>query len=200
MFNLVPGLSIDVYINDNPRVVGLGSRELGDYMPTILGKRNFKVYQSQTDNLLLEIQDFDIPPGQILTYAFFGSPSNVKMLPLLDDINEDVVRDRTKVRFYNFDSLGVTFSANPSMGFTSRALASGEGTNYIEVNSGNYNLELRPSNQRPKTITITFNPGRLYTVYFFGSVNPDSPNYTQNNILQVALVVDGNTLFNKCVY
>lgn len=199
MFNLVPESSIDIYVNNNPRIVGLEYRELSDYMPTVPGKRNVKIYQSQTDNLLLEIQDFEIPPGQILTYAFFGSLSNIRMVTILDDINEDVIRDGTKVRFYNLDAFGVTFSANPSMGFTSKALASGEGTNYIEVNSGNYNLEVRSSNQRPKTITITFNPGRLYTVYFFGSVSPDTPNYAQNNILQIALVVDGNTLFNKCV-
>jgi len=136
MFNLVPGISIDIYINDSPRVVGLEYGELSDYMPTIIGKRNLKVYQSQTDNLLLELQDFDIPPGQILTYVFFGSPSNVRMLPLLDDINETIAPDRTKVRFYNLDASDAALTITSSIGSTSISLASGNGNNYTQINPG----------------------------------------------------------------
>lgn len=199
MFNLVPGLSIDIYVNNIPRFVNVEYRELSDYIPTVPGKRNVKIYQSQTNNLLLEVQDFEIPAGQIMTYAFFGSPSSLRLLPIIDDVNEKVMRDSTKVRFYNLDANSITFSANPNIGFTSRALASGEGTTYFETNPGNYTLQLRSSTQRPQTVTITLNPSRLYTVYFFGSVNPDSPNYAQTNILQVTLVADGNSLFHKCI-
>lgn len=198
MFNTVPGLSVDIYINDKPRIVNMNYSELRDYMPTIPGKRNIKIYQSQTNNLLLEDQAFEISGGQIFTYAFWGSSNNFKFLTILDDINENLAPDRTKVRFYNLDSTNITFIANPPMGMPSIALAPGQGTNYIQVNPGIYNLQINSLNQITKNISISFKPGRIYTVYFFASVNPDSPIYTQANISQVALVVDGNTLFDKC--
>jgi hypothetical protein len=122
----------------------------------------------------------------------------LKFVSIIDDINQDVAHDQTKVRFYNLDSIPVTFSLTPSGGFASRALASGEGTAYLQINPGDYNFQISIMSQRPKTIKITFNPGRIYTVYIISSINPDSPNYAQGNIPQVVLIVDGNTLYNKC--
>jgi hypothetical protein len=168
-------------------------------MPTVPGKRTVKIYEAGTDNLLLEIPVLDIPGGQIITYAFYGSTSDLKYLAIIDDINEDVMRDETKVRFYNLAANGVTLSTTPSIGTSSRALTSGEGTDYYEINPGNYNIQVSSPNKQPKNLSIRFNPDRLYTVYIFDSVNPDFPNYSQNNIFQVALVVDGNSLFHKCI-
>ena len=199
MFNVVPELSIDIYVNNNPRILDLEYRELSDYMPTVPGRRNVKIYNSGTNTLLLEIQDFEIPAGQIITYAFYGSPSNLKLIQIVDDVNERLSRDRTKIRFYNLDSNNITLGTNPVIGTPSRALTSGQGSEYFEVNPGTYNLQVSSSNQRPKTISLNLNPGRLYTTYIFGSVNPDSPNYSKLNISQIILVVDGNTLFHKCI-
>ena len=199
MFNTIPELSIDIYVNDTPRILNIRYSELLDYMPTIPGMRNLKVYESQSNNLLLEVPDFEISGGQIFTYAFFGSTSNLILLPIIDNINENIEPDQTKVRFYNLDSNVITFSANPSIGVQSRALSSGQGTDYFPVNPGIYTLRIISSNNRPKVISVSLKPGRIYTIYFFASINPDAPNYNQDNISQVALVVDGNTLFGKCI-
>lgn len=198
VFNVVPDLSIDDYVNDIPRFLDLQYKELSDYIPTIPGKRTVKIYEAGTDNLLLEFP-LDIPGGEIITYAFYGSTSDLKYLTISDDIKQQVPRDRTKVRFYNLDSIDITVTTNPAIGASTKALASGQGTDYSLINPGSYNIQINSSNKQPKNLTVKFNPGRLYTVYIIGSVNPDSPNYPQYNISQVLLVVDGNSLFHKCI-
>jgi hypothetical protein len=199
-FNAIPGLTLlDIYINDVPRFLNVEYKELTDYIPSTPGPRNLKIYESQSNNLLLELENLNIPGGQILTHAIFGSLNNLLYLPVIDDINETVARDQAKVRFYNLDASTITLTLNPTIGLTSRALASGRGTNYIGVNPGNYSLEIRTPSLSI-SLTINFNQGRIYTVYIIPSVSPDSPNYSVANIPQVILVVDGNTLFHKCIW
>ena len=142
------------------------------------------------------------PNEQILTIALFGGTSNLKFLQIVDDINVRVTPDETKIRFYNLDSIPITFTVNPVIDTQSRSLTSGEGTEYYNVSPGNYNIQISwPSElpgYRPKSVNITLNPGRIYTLYFINSINPDSPSYSVANIPQVVLVVDGNTLYEKC--
>lgn len=202
-FNAVPGLlPIDFYANDIPRITNVEYREITNYIPTSAAKRNAKIYQSKSNNLLLEIKDFELIGGQIITFAFWGGSNNYKLLPIIDDVNENVMRDETKVRFYNLDTTPITFTVALPSGLLSRALAPGNGTNYTKINPGNYNLQIRSSNQAtpPKIVILPLEPGRIYTVYILASIDPNSPNYAQANIPQVVLVVDGNTFFNKCVW
>lgn len=172
--------------------------QLTDYIPTVPGNRNVKIYSSQNNTLLLEIPTIEIPFGQIMTGAFYGMPNGLRFLSITDDINETVMPDETKVRFYNLNAYAITFTLTPTVGLESRALASGEGTSYSRINPGEYNLQITFSNQRPKNVKIRFNPGRIYTLYIISSINPSSPDYLQSNIPQIVLVVDGNTLYDKC--
>jgi hypothetical protein len=164
-------------------------------MATRPGARNLKIYESQTDNLLLEIEDFEIITGQIITDVVFGSPSDLKFVPIVDDVNETIMPDETKVRIYNLDATDIQFQ----IGSLNTTLASGTGTEYMQINPGAYPLEITVPNQRPKIINMNFNVGRIYTIYIIGNISPDSPNYSQLNIPQVILVVDGNTMFSKCM-
>jgi hypothetical protein len=202
IFNAIPGLtSIDFYLNDVPRILNVEYRELTDYVPTSPGPRNIKVYQSKSDNLLLELENLNLIGGQMITDVYTGSLNNIKFIRIIDDINERVLPDETKIRFYNLDASPITFSINPAIGLASRVLNTGGGTNYTLISPGNYNLEFRSDNQTVSAKTrITLKPGRIYTVYFIGSADPNSPNYAQINIPQVVLVVDGNTFFHKCIW
>lgn len=199
VFNAAPGLSsMDLYINDLPRIWNVEYKEITNYIPTRPGPRNTKLYQAQTNDLLLELPNIDVPPGQIITAAVFGSSNNLQYMPIVDDINETIKPDKTKLRFYNLDTFDVAFSFTSSIGSTSRSLASGIGTEYIQVNPGEYRLQIRSTN--PINMTLNLKPGRIYTIYIIGSVSPDSSGYAQLNIPQVILSVDGNTLFNKCIW
>jgi hypothetical protein len=201
LFNAIPGASLDFYLNDVPRILNVEYIELTDYVPTYPGPRNIKVYQSKSDNLLLELENLDLPGGQIITDAYAGSLNNIKRIRIIDDINESVLPDQTKIRFYNLDAADITFTFGQAADLQSNILASGSGTNYILINPGNYNLEIRSANQAKSTKTrIPINSGRIYTVYFIASTDPSSPNYSNINIPQVVLVVDGNTFFHKCIW
>jgi len=175
-------------------------------LPDTPGIKNFKIYNSLDNSLLLEINNFEVIPGQILTYALYGSLDNIQVLPIIDDINEIVARDESIVRIYNLDSYTIGFTINKDTELETVSLSAnlspGEGTDYMSAISGNYNLEIRTPNQPiiPKAITITLNPGRIYTIYIIGSVSPDDPDYDFANIPQVVLVVDGNTIFNQCIW
>lgn len=203
LFNAVPDSPLlDVHSNDSPRMRYVEYKEITNYIPTKPGERNVKIYSSTDKKLLLELTSCEIVPGQVITCAVFGSLDDLKFIPIIDDINETVMPDQTKVRFYNLDSstIALTFGSNSSSITTD--LASGDGTKYTQINPGDYNLQcsLLNINTNSKKIKISFNPGKIYTVYIVGSVDPNSPNYSQLNIPQVVLVVDGNTLFNQCIW
>lgn len=199
-FNALPGLSaIDIYSNDSPRIENLQYRHISNYMPSRLSQGNLQIYNSKNNELLLEIPDYKLPNGQIITCAAFGSVNNIKFIQIIDDINETVMPDETKIRCYNLDGSLIKFSVTQNISI-SRTLDSGKGTEYTKISPGEYRLEFGSPNQNipSKNINITFNPGRIYTLYFVGSVSPDSKNYAQLNIPQLVLTVDGNTLFSKC--
>jgi len=191
---------MDIYINDVPRATNLAYKELTRYLSTRLGPRNLKVYETNTKNLLFEAENFDIPSGQLITQLVYGSVSDFKFVPIIDDINEGVSPDETKIRFYNLTNYNVNVSLSSSIGSSALTLDSGSGSKYTQIKPDSYTLEIRTPNQRPKTISINFKPGRIYTIYIINSTNPDTPGYEQINIPQVILVVDGNTVFTKCVF
>ena len=178
-------------------------KEVTNYIPTRPAKaRNVKVYNSQNNELLIEI-DCEIIGGQIMTCVAYGSLSDFKFKQIIDDINETVMPDETKIRLYNLDStdVSVTITSRPPSGILSADLVHDSGTNYIKMNPGDYNLQIRfPSQTRPINMNLNLKPGRIYTLYIISGVSPDSANYDKLNIPQVILVVDGNTLFNKCVW
>jgi Domain of unknown function (DUF4397) len=203
VFNAVPDSPLlDVYSNDSPRIRYVEYRELTNYIPTNPGERNVKIYSSTDNKLLLEIKDCEIVHGQIITCAIFGSLDNLKFIPIIDDINETVMPDQTKVRFYNLDGSIIAFTFGTNSGSITTDLVSGDGTKYTQINPGNYDLQVRMLNQNTtsKKIKISFSPGKIYTVYIIGSVTSNSPNYSQLNIPQIVLSVDGNTLFNQCIW
>jgi hypothetical protein len=198
IFNAVPeSPSINIYVDDEPGTQDVEYKEITNYVPTRPAKRNIKIYNAQNNKLLLEIKDYETFPGQIMTLVAFGSLDNLKFMPIIDDINETIMPDQTKLRFYNLDASSITFNLTP--GSISNDLTSGGSTEYTRINPGDYNLQIRLMNQNsaPINMKISLKPGRIYTLYFVGSVSPDSPEYA-HNIPQVVLSVDGNTLFNKC--
>jgi hypothetical protein len=198
-FNAAPGVSsVDIYVNDRPRIKNIEYKELTSYFPTRPGPRNTKLYKSGSNDLLLELTNIDIPPGQIITAAIFGGSNNLQYTPIIDDINVRVSPDQVKVRFYNLDASSVAFTLTSSEVSNSLSLASGKGTEYIQVNPGDYRLQIRGTNS--VSVSVSFRPGRIYTLYIIGSVDFSSPNYAQANIPQVVLAVDGNTVFSPCVW
>jgi Domain of unknown function (DUF4397) len=203
-FHALPELPpVDVYINGMLRARSFEYKDMTPYMPSGFESYDVQFYLVGTkDNPILDIKGFNTERGQILTFAVLGSSSDIKLIPIIDDINETIRPDETKIRFYNLDSSPITFTMSLSNGSISRSLASSEGTDYTLINPGSHRFEVRSSNPaiRPITMEIDLNPGRIYTLYVTGSVDPASKFYAQGNIPQVILAVDGNTFLYKCVF
>jgi hypothetical protein len=203
-FHALPELPpVDVYVNDMLRAKNLGYKDMTPYMPSGLEIYNVQIFPTGTkDNPLLDLKDLDVPRGQIVTFVILGSAEDIKVMPIIDDINENIRPDETKIRFYNLDSSPITFNMSLPGSSISRGLASAEGTEYIEVNPGEHRFQVRSTNQTipPINITLNLKPGRIYTLYITGSVDPASLGYTQGNIPQIILTVDGNTELKKCIF
>ena len=198
VFHTIPGLqSVDYYVNDLPKMKNIEYKEITNYIPTSPGEEKVKIYSSQGNNLLLEVNN-SVIPGQILTNTIWGSLSKLQLLTIIDDVNQDIRPDQTKYRFYNLDASAAKISLTSPKSSLSTTLASGTGSNYNEINSGVYRLEVSTTNTIGATITLK--PGRIYTIYILSSVSSDSKDYAQNNIPQIILSVDGNTLFDKCIW
>jgi hypothetical protein len=203
-FHALPELTpVDVYVNDMLRAKNLGYKDMSPYMPSGLETYNVQIFPTGTkDNPLLDLKGLEVPKGQIVTFIILGSVEDIKVMPIIDDINENIRPDETKIRFYNLDSSPVTFIFSLPNGSLSRTLPFGEGTDYNEVNPGEHRFQVRSTNQTipPINITLNLKPGRIYTLYITGSVDPASLGYGQGNIPQIILTVDGNTELKKCIF
>ena len=194
---------VDVYVNGMLRAKNLGYKDLTPYMPSGSEKNDVQIFLAGTkEKPLLDIKELPSQRGQIITFVILGSVEDIKLLPIVDDINEKIMPDETKIRFYNLDSSNISFDMTMANGSISKSLGFAEGTEYTEINPGDHRFEVRSSNPniRPITMNITLKPGRIYTVYITGSVDPHSPKYAQGNIPQIILAVDGNTTLTKCLY
>jgi hypothetical protein len=184
---------IDICVNDIPFILNIEYKELTTYRPALTVISNVKYcYSGDRDNILLEIIEFPLQGGQLMTFALVDFSSGFEVLPIIDDINEKVAPDETKVRVYNLDASNLLLT----LGKVSRSLSPGTGTEYIEISPGRYELLVQTTSK--KSININLNPGRIYTIYILGSMNVKSPGYSIGNIPQVILAVDGNTILSKC--
>jgi hypothetical protein len=203
-FHALPELPpIDVYLNYMLRAQNFKYGDMSPYMPSGFESYDIQFFLAGTkDNPLLDIKGLKTPRGQVMTFVIVGRSSDIKLISILDNINETIMPDKTKIRFYNLDSSTIVYSMDLPSGSISKSLASGQGTGYNVITPGTHRFEVRSSNLniRPISMTLTLKPGRIYTLYVTGSINPDSPGYSQSNIPQVVLAVDGNTFLNKCIF
>jgi len=194
---------VDVYVNNMLRAKNFGYKDMTPYMPSGFEMYNIQIFLSGTnENPLVDIQNLKVPKGQIMTFAILGSIEDIKLLPIIDDINEITIPNETKIRFYNLDSSITTLDLTLPKSSISLFLEPGSGTAYTKIIPGNHRLKVSSTNPyvRPINIEIDFKPSRLYTIYVTGSIDPSSPGYALGNIPQVILSVDGNTMISKCIF
>lgn len=202
-FQALPALpTIDVYINDVWVTRNLRYKDMAQYKVFCLTSYNIKIFPAgNREQTLADIKNIQVPLGQIITFAITGSVDNIKILPIIDNINERVTIDQTKIRFYNLDNSVISFQMSLPNGSINDSLAYSEGTQYNLINPGSHRFQLTSENPniQPIDINIDLNPGRIYTLYVVGSIDVNSPGYKTGNVPQIILSVDGNTLNKACV-
>lgn len=202
-FQSLPELPpVDVYVNDIMVSRNFQYKDMAQYKTSCFEVYNVKIFPTGTkDKPLADINNIKTPVGQILTFAITGSVEDINIIPIIDDINERIRPDETKIRFYNLDNSVISFEMSLPQGSISQSLSYLQSTNYNLINSGRHRFQVSSSNPnvRPIDINIDLKPGRIYTLYITGSMDPNSPGYKTGNIPQIILAVDGNTLYNKCL-
>lgn len=202
-FQSIPELPpVDVYVNDILTVRNFQFKDMSQYKTQCFETQNVKIFPTgTTDTPLAVIENIPVPLGQILTFTITGSIKDIDIVPIIDDINERIRPDQTKIRFYNLDNSDISFEMSLPQGSISQTLSYNQGTNYDLINSGTHRFQLKSSNKniRPIDIRIELKSGRIYTLYITGSMDPNSPLYSAGNIPQIILAVDGNTLYGKCI-
>ena len=202
-FQALPELpSVDVYLNDIWVGRNFQYKDMSPYNASCFTSCNFKIFPAGNRNqMLADIKNIRVPLGQIITFVITGSIDNINMFPIIDNINESITPDQTKIRFYNLDNSVISFQMSLPDGSINNSLSYLKGTGYNLINPGSHRFQLTSDNPnlQPIDINIDLNPGRIYTLYVVGSMNPNSPGYKTGNIPQIILSVDGNTLYKKCV-
>ena len=203
VFQSIPELPpIDVYINDLMFARNFKYKDMSQYKTSCFETYNIKIFPTgTTDKPLAAIENMQVPVGQIITFAITGSEENINVLPIIDDINECILPDQTKIRFYNLDNSNISLSMSLPNGSITETLSYNQSTNYRLINPGRRSLRIGSSNPnlRPIDMNVELKPGRIYTLYITGSMDPNDTGYLTGNIPQIILAVDGNTLYGKCI-
>jgi hypothetical protein len=197
--HILPQLGlVSVYLNDRP-VIFANYLDFSPYFPVVPGIYDFSFYSPSNNTLLFEIKNLEVPTDQLSTLVVTGSLENLRVLQVIDDINQKVDADETKVRIYNLTLDKIAYNIASSNYNNSGELLYRSGTNYLEIPPGVGKLQIQLPNGNTQSLNINLNPGRIYTIYVAESLDPTSPSYELANILQFIQVVDGNTVLTKCI-
>jgi hypothetical protein len=197
--HILPQLGlVSVYLNDKPIILA-NYLDFSPYFPVIPGVYNFRFYSPLNNTLLFEIKNLEVPANQLSTLVVTGNLENLRVLEVIDDINEKVDADETKVRVFNLTTDKIAYNISLNNYNNSGELLYRSGTNYVKTSPGEAVLQVQLPNGKTQTINLDLNPGRIYTIYVAESLDPTSPSYKLGNILQFILVVDGNTAIIKCI-
>lgn len=202
-FQALPELPpVDIYINGIWGARYLQYKDMARYKAFCFTSYNITIFPTgNREKTLADIKDIRLPLGQIITLAITGSVDNINILPIIDNINERITTDQTKIRIYNLDNSVISFQMSSPNGSINDSLSYLQGTAYTLINPGSHRFQLASNNPnlQPIDINIDLNPGRIYTLYVTGSMDFNSPGYKTGNIPQIILSVDGTTLYNPCI-
>ena len=197
--NILPQLGlVNVYLNDRP-VITANYLDFSPYFPVVPGIYNFRFYSPLDNTLLFEIRDLEVPTDQLSTLVVTGSLENLQVLQVIDDINQRVNADETKIRIFNLTTDKIAYNISSTGYNRSGELLYRSGTDYLEITPGEGKLQVQLPNGNIQALNLSLNPGRIYTIYIAESLDPTSPSYELGNILQFIMVVDGNTTLHKCI-
>ena len=178
---------VDVYANGKPIALNLSFRNFTQYTPLSAGNYNIKIFPAgQKTSPVIDTQVI-VPGNSVLTVAAAGRLADINLYFVPESINK-MNPGKTYIRFAhlspNAPSVDITLADGKKL-FTDIEFK--EFSKYIEVNPGNYTIEVKPTGTNKTVLTvpkIILKPNRFYTVYAVGLVGETPP-------LQVVIPLDG---------
>lgn len=170
---------VDIYANGVMIAKNLAYRQLTDYLSVPPGTYNIEVYPTgQKINPVIDT-DFNIPCNSAYTVAAIGYLDDISLMPIREVYMPQINRDKSYVRFIhlspNAPAVDVTL---PDGTMLFENVSYKEHTKYLEVDPGNYKIQVKPAGSDQPVLTIpnaTINPGMIYSVYAVGLVGEDPP-------------------------
>ena len=204
LFHSIPDMpSVDVYVDGALRFRNIPYLGLSYYIPSRVATRNIRVYETGTQNLLLEVPEYQVIGGQIFTFTLNRVGENLNILGVTDDINQKVYPDETKVRFINLtgEFINVEITHIRELIPPIRVPLEHAGvSDYIEAMAGSYKIYATTNKQGSynPTARIALPVGKLTSIYLVGSLDPASKLFQEGGSAQFVIIVDGNTIFTIC--
>ena len=205
IFNsLVKSENLDIYVNNEFLLAkDLKSLEIGPYIPGREGKYSMQVYLANTkDNPLLEVDNVEIIGGQLMTLAITGDLNNLKLVPIIDNVEQEPKPNKSVVRFYNLTPDSLIFLMISSGYNLARQVESNSGNEYMEILTGTYQVGVLPADGIGQILSteVKMNAEKIYTLYCVGTSNPELKKLGLGYNFQIVQVVDGNTIIKKCTF
>ena len=205
IFNsLVKSEALDVYINNEFLLAkDLKSVQIGPYVPGRAGKYSVQVYLTNTkNNPLLEVNDIEIIGSQLMTIAITGDLNNLKLVSIIDNIEQKPKPNKSVIRLYNLTPNPLIFLMSSNGYKLARNVESNSGNGYMEILAGTYQLGVRPADEIGQilSIQVKMNEDKVYTIYCTGTSNPEFKKLGLGYDFQIFHVIDGNTIIQKCTF
>jgi hypothetical protein len=205
VFNsLIRPEALDVYMNNDFLLAkDLKAVQTSSYVPGSGGKYSIQVYLTNTkDNPILEVDDVEIIGGQLMTLAITGDLNNLKLVPIIDNVEQEPKPNKSVVRFYNLTPDSLIFLMVSNGYKLARKVESISGNEYMEILTGTYQVSVFSSDEIGQILNtdIKMNGDKIYTLYCVGTSNPELKKLGLGYNFQIIQVLDGNTIIKKCIF
>lgn len=168
------GETVDVYVNGVPFFNDLDFTKFTPYMYLPKGTYTVEVFNEDTVENPLVMQELDINNDELLTVAIIIDNGAVKLLPIKED-KELAPGKQSKVRFVHLVPNGrdVNISLGGNQAFENVKYM--DATKYELLDPGEYDTDVASSinNDVINSSQIKINPNRIYTFYAIG----EAPNF-----------------------
>ena len=137
-----------------------------------------------------------------MTLAITGDSNNLKLVPIIDNVEKKTTPNKSVVRFYNLTPNPLIFLMALDGYKLGRQVESNNGSEYIDILIGNYILEVFASDGIGQILSknVKMNADKIYTLYCVGTSKPELKKLGLGYNFQIVQVVDGNTIIEKCTF
>lgn len=190
VFQAAPQIGkVDIYIDGALVFSGLDFMEFTEYVELEEGEHTVGIYLSGTTENPVIDQMLEVDEGQMYTVAVTGNIGDLSLLIIKDYSEKQPSSEYSTFRVIHLspNAPAVDILVNGETFFEDIGFR--EGTSYVDVNPGTYNVKLVVSESKDVVfpLRVKLNPDRIYTIYAIGQLGS----------LGVIQSVDGNTYLCK---
>jgi hypothetical protein len=163
--------NVDIYFNDKRIIANLAYAKLSNYIRITPGNNNIKVYQAGRRDRPVIDKNVNISQPSKFTVAVTGTFPNISLNPISDPIDEQMTT-KSCIRFIqlsqNAPAVDITLSNGTKL-FSN--IKYNEVTDYITLNPGSYNLQVKESGSDKIILSIPnveLSKSKCYSIYGVG--------------------------------